>query len=215
VLEIISVLALRKTLEGHTVQVVLHLQLVQLLDGSGCHWLKGARYPPDLLVLVAFDPLDKLPDIGGVLGVASLFFHFACARLFIIEVERLAQDLFPLLFSCRHVGHKKSAILHGHAHVCDVGGGVVVVRVCIIGGALGEQRQIARREVYDGVDGRGLAIVEAGRAQDVEHGGSQEVVEQVVGGHSVPLVMVDGMKWSEESRGYERSRERMAKALVV
>jgi hypothetical protein len=67
-----------------------------------------------------------------------------------------------------------------------------VVRVCIVGGALGEQRQIARGEVYDGVDGRGLTIVEAGRAQDVEHGGSQQVVEQVVGGHSGPLVVVDG-----------------------
>jgi hypothetical protein len=186
------VLALRKTLEGHTVQVILHLQLVQLLDGSRCYWFESARYPPDLLVLVAFDPLDELPDIGGVLGVASLFFHFACARLLVVEVEGLAQYLFPLLFSCRHVGHEESAILHGHAHVCDVGGGVVVVRVCIVGGALGEQRQIARGEVYDGVDGRGLTIVEAGRAQDVEHGGSQQVVEQVVGGHSGPLVVVDG-----------------------
>jgi hypothetical protein len=197
----ILVLALRKMLEGHTIQVVLHLQLVQLLDGSGCHRLESARYPPDLLVLVAFDPLDELPDIGSVLGVASLFFHFACARLLIVEVEGLAQDLFPLLFSCRHVGHEKGAILHGHAHVCDIGGGVVVVRVCIVGGALGEQRQIARREVYDGVDGRGLAIVEAGRAQDVEHSGSQEVVEEVVGGHSGPLVVVDG---NEVGRGFAR-----------
>jgi len=55
-----------------------------------------------------------------------------------------------------------------------------VVGKGVIGGALGQQRQVPRRHVDQRVDGRWAAVVEARGAQDVQYCRPQQAVEEVV-----------------------------------
>jgi hypothetical protein len=88
--------------QKHTVQVILHLQLIELLGGICGYVLQCPRDTPNLLVLIALYPVDELFDICRVLGIAPLLFHFACASLFVVKVQGFAQNLLPLLFARCH-----------------------------------------------------------------------------------------------------------------
>lgn len=63
-----------------------------------------------------------------------------------------------------------------------------MIRKGIVGCALSQDGQVSRREVYNGIDGRGFAMLEAGRAQNVEDGGPQQTEEEIVLGHACTCV---------------------------